>query len=196
MDTVRGVWILPVSNTDLRAIGHKRLHECACTEPGCPRATLERVEDVARRKAGEVGWSTLSAAPLLPNAMESYIAKKHMANNFQELGKLVGVTAGITGHAARVSEAKRMARAGHLLAADTVVRPVGIQGSSSTPGRRRWSARTRSRVGEPKSLKEECGPREIIDDVAVKMLCMEDRIHALVPSDRGQVHGGAGVRGE
>ena len=104
-------WVLPCSKTDLRALGHRRVHGCSCPDPACPTAAMRRVVKVAQEVARRAGHNQ-DEAPLLPNSAGAFVEKKHMIACFQEMAALVGVAKGVTGHMPRVSGARRMARAG------------------------------------------------------------------------------------
>ena len=107
----RAAWTLPCSKTDLRALGHQRVHGCCCPDASCPTATLRRVAKIAAEMAEQTGKNPKDA-PLFPDAQGGFVDKANMVACFQAVGEAIGVRKGITGHAPRVSGAKRMARAG------------------------------------------------------------------------------------
>ena len=107
----RAAWTLPCSKTDLRALGHQRVHGCCCPDASCPTATLRRVTKIATDLAKQTGKNP-EEAPLFPDACGDFVEKVNMVACFQAVGEIIGVRKGITGHAPRVSGARRMARAG------------------------------------------------------------------------------------
>lgn len=107
----RTSWTLPCSKTDLRALGHCRVHGCCCPDVSCPTAAMRRVVKVATDLANATGKDP-NEAPLISNANGDFVEKVEMIAYFQAAGRLIGINKGITGHAPRVSGARRMARAG------------------------------------------------------------------------------------
>ena len=72
---------------------------------------MKRVLQVAAGMAKKTG-KDVKEAPLFPNAAGEFIEKADMVAYFQAAGKVIGIHKGITGHAPRVSGARRMTRAG------------------------------------------------------------------------------------
>ena len=104
-------WTLPFSKTDVKALGCTRTHGCSCPDPACPTAAMRRVCKTAELWARRQGLCD-SLAPLLPDGRGRFVQKTRMVRYMQHIAYKLGVRSGVTGHAGRVSGARRMARAG------------------------------------------------------------------------------------
>ena len=104
-------WALPFSKMDVRALGCTRTHGCSCPDPSCPTAAMRRVVKVAELWSEKTGTNG-SAAPLIPDGAGQFVKKTRMIRFMQHVASQLGMHSGVTGHACRVSGARRMARAG------------------------------------------------------------------------------------
>ena len=106
-------WLLPVSKTDVRALGKNRALACACPAPGCPVWHMRRI--VAVSSAARISARACARPwPLIINGTGGPMSKADVVAFYKAVSELAGDTAiGISGHSARVTGAMRMAAAGH-----------------------------------------------------------------------------------
>ena len=99
--------LLPISKTDIQALGKRRSHQCICPDPACPvRAVTTLLHDATQ------GGEALD--PLLVRDYQGLPFSKEAVTRLMQL--IAGTTGHgdllITGHSMRVTGAMRMALAG------------------------------------------------------------------------------------
>ena len=120
---------LPVSKSDVHALGKVRSHGCACPA-ACPVLALRKLVEFAGGGSGSgsasVGFPSVggvrpnvsffkeavASRPLCPTPAGGFPTKAGMTSVFQRLGLELGVSKHITGHMPRVSGAVHLAKAG------------------------------------------------------------------------------------
>ncbi len=96
--------LLAVSKTDATAKGVRRTLGCCCPSALCPTAAVRRLMASA---------SGLSASDFVVRSLRGQPATKaEVVREIRHVGKLLGVTNGISGHSLRVTGAQRLALAG------------------------------------------------------------------------------------
>jgi hypothetical protein len=108
---------LPVSKSDVRALGKRRTHVCTCPSVMCPVAAATRLLASARVAwdiAGETTGLEFAQFPLVPDFLGMHVTKRAMTTAFGIVAHASGPAddARITGRSARVTGAQLMARAG------------------------------------------------------------------------------------
>ena len=102
-------WDLPVSKSDVEALGKVRVLECACPSLACPVKVLRKLTYEATRLAQGRDLE----APLCPTASGDFPTKAGVVKSYREMGDRYGRRGErLTGHATRVHGAVRMAEAG------------------------------------------------------------------------------------
>ena len=88
---------LPVSKTDLRAIGKFRCHTCTCPSALCPVATAKRGQATSVAVAAD--------GPLIADLEGRNLLKNVIAESFKRVALAAGMNSGLrlTGHAGRVT---------------------------------------------------------------------------------------------
>ena len=120
---------LPVSKSDVHALGKVRSHGCACPA-ACPVLALRKLVEFAGGGSGSGSTSVVfpsvggvrpnvsffkeavASRPLCPTPAGGFPTKAGMTSVFQRLGLELGVSKHITGHMPRVSGAVHLAKAG------------------------------------------------------------------------------------
>ena len=107
-------WYLPISKTDVMALGKKRALACACPSPCCPVKAMRHVKHASLRVARDLGHDEPPPDwPLLVKANGKPLSKEQTVRFYRDMVFAVGLSQeGITGHSARVAGAQRMAEAG------------------------------------------------------------------------------------
>jgi hypothetical protein len=96
--------LLAVSKTDVTAKGARRTLGCCCPSALCPTAAVRRLLASA---------SGLAASDFVVRSLKGQPATKaEVVREVRHVGKLLGVSRGISGHSLRVSGAQRLALAG------------------------------------------------------------------------------------
>ena len=109
---------LPVSKTDLQALGKRRTHTCACSggAPGsdalCPVKVARTLYAAAFNFAPPGANPDPGMRPLWPSRRGQFATKRLATLTFQKLARLGGMDSRITGHVCRVTGAQAMAVAG------------------------------------------------------------------------------------
>ncbi len=99
--------LLAVSKTDASAKGVRRTLGCCCPSALCPTAAVRRL---MRTTTG------LSGTEYVVRTLEGHPATKaEVVREVKHVGRLLGVSAGISGHSLRVTGAQRLALAGVAL---------------------------------------------------------------------------------
>jgi hypothetical protein len=126
---------LPVSKSDVKALGKRRTHVCTCPSPLCPVAAATRLLASARAAWDLTGHGELELEqfPLVPDFMGMHVTKRAVTNAFGIVARASGSadSARITGHSARVTGAQLMARAG---ISEWRIQVFGRWGSSAVLG--------------------------------------------------------------
>jgi hypothetical protein len=127
---------LPVSKSDVQALGKFRTHVCTCPSPLCPVKAARSVVAAARTTwattiFGETG--EFSQFPLVPDFLGGRVTKRAMTAAFIVVAKASGMQEGqrITGHSPRVTGAQLMALAG---ISEWRIQVFGRWGSSAVLG--------------------------------------------------------------
>jgi hypothetical protein len=105
--------LLPVSKSDVQALGKSRSLRCSCPSPLCPVGAAKRLFLSAKARPSSSGCAD-HLIPLIADLEGAPVSKANLVKSFRALATAAGMppTTRITGHSCRVTGAQRMAAAG------------------------------------------------------------------------------------